>query len=65
MREIPCVYCEVRTNPSRVYIKFMLEMVSGEYNNYNLQEYNIYVSQSCNSATGSGDGCDDPMRRRI
>jgi len=43
----------------------MLEMVSGEYNNKHLQKYNTYISQSCKSATFSGDGCDDPVRRRI
>jgi len=65
MKEIPCVYCEVRTNPYRVYIKFMLEMVNGEYNIKHLQKCNIYISQPCKLATFSGDGCNDPVRRRI
>lgn len=40
-------------------------MASGEYNIEHLQKCNICISQSCKSATSSGDVCDDPVRRRI
>jgi hypothetical protein len=65
MKEIPRVYCEVRNNPYSVYIQFLLEMVIGDYNIKHLQKCNIYISQSCKLATVSGDGYNDPVRRRI
>jgi hypothetical protein len=65
MREVPCVYCEVRTNPYRVYMKFMFLMVNTEYNKKHMQKCNIYIFQTCKLATFSRDGCDDPARRRI